>query len=306
MSEFLIAAFYHFVHLPDYEAIQQMLQKLCEEHGVRGTVLLAEEGINGTMAGSRTAVHTILSHLRADPRLQNLEHKESTADFMPFPRLKVRLKEEIVALKVPGVDPNQQVGTYVPPQEWNDLISDPEVLVIDTRNDFEVKVGTFAGAINPATEAFRDFPDFVQQQLNPSKHKKVAMFCTGGIRCEKATSYMLGRGFDEVYHLKGGILKYLEEVSPEESLWQGDCFVFDERVTVDHHLAPGNYQLCHSCQLPLTQTDMERPEFELGVSCHHCFDKRSEEDKERLRERQKQMELAEMRGEVHIGRFFNK
>ncbi len=306
MSNVVIAAFYQFVHLPDYEAVQKQLEQICAENGVRGTILLAEEGVNGTIAGSRQGIDTTLGFLRADERMETLEHKESFSDFMPFQRLKVRLKPEIVALKVPDVDPNRVVGEYVDSTEWNDLISGPEVILIDTRNDFEVEIGSFEGAINPETEAFRDFPDYVETQLDPSKHKKVAMFCTGGIRCEKATSYMLEKGFETVYHLKGGILKYLEEVSQENSLWHGECFVFDERVTVDHNLAPGSYQICHGCQIPLTEADMERPEFERGVCCHHCANRRSEEDKARLRERQKQVELAETRGEVHIGRFFDK
>jgi UPF0176 protein len=233
--------------------MQRPLLSYCQVQGIKGTILLAAEGINGTIAGSRQAIDAVLGFLQADPRFADLEHKESQADFPPFDRLKVRLKKEIVTLGIPEVDPNEQVGTYVHPRDWNELINDPDVVVIDTRNDYEVDIGTFKGAKNPHTDSFRQFPDYVRRHLNPTQHKKVAMFCTGGIRCEKASSYLLSQGFQEVYHLKGGILKYLEEVPPEISHWQGECFVFDQRVAVKHGLEEGTHILCHSCGHPIAE-----------------------------------------------------
>jgi UPF0176 protein len=229
----VIAAFYHFTELPDYESLQNPLKEFCNAHQLKGTILLAKEGINSTIAGSRDAIDAVLAYLREDPRLQNLEHKESYCQGVPFQRMKVRLKKEIVTLGVPDIDPRYRVGTYVEPKDWNELIADPDVIVIDTRNIYEVEFGTFKGAINPNLETFGEFPQYVQEQLNPEKHQKVAMFCTGGIRCEKASAYMLSQGFSEVYHLKGGILKYIEEVPAEESVWEGECFVFDDRVSID-------------------------------------------------------------------------
>lgn len=303
----VIAAFYHFTNLPDYTEMRLPLQQFCITHEVKGTILLAPEGINGTIAGPRPGIDAVFAHLRSDPRMATLEHKESfvdPAEEEPFYRMKVRLKREIVALGLPEVNPNEQVGTYVDPHEWNALISDPEVLVIDTRNDYEYVVGTFRGAINPETRAFREFPAYVRQNLDPKKYKKVAMFCTGGIRCEKATSFMLLEGFEEVYHLKGGILKYLEEVNPEESLWEGECFVFDNRVTVDHYLQPGNYAMCYACKRPLSDEDMESPDYEEGISCPYCVHNLTPEKRVGLAERQKQVKLAEIRQERHIGRLF--
>lgn len=230
---YVVAAFYHFTDLLDYETLQAPLKEFCDIHQLKGTILLAKEGINSTIAGSREAIAALLTYLRTDPRLQNLEHKESYCKGIPFQRMKVRLKKEIVTLGVPDIDPRHRVGTYVDPQDWNALINDPDVLIIDTRNNYEVEFGTFKGAINPHLETFGEFPDYVRSQLTPEKHQKVAMFCTGGIRCEKASAYMLSQGFDEVYHLKGGILRYLEEVSAEESIWEGECFVFDDRVSIN-------------------------------------------------------------------------
>ncbi len=230
---YVVAAFYHFTDLSDYKTLQAPLKEFCDMHQLKGTILLAKEGINSTIAGSREAIAALLAHLRNDPRLQNLEHKESYCKGIPFQRMKVRLKKEIVTLGVPDIDPRHRVGTYVDPQDWNALINDPDVLIIDTRNNYEVEFGTFKGAINPHLETFGEFPDYVRSQLTPAKHQKVAMFCTGGIRCEKASAYMLSQGFDEVYHLKGGILKYLEEVPTEESIWEGECFVFDDRVSIN-------------------------------------------------------------------------
>lgn len=293
----IVVTFYKFVSLPDAAEIQEPLLSYCLAHNVKGTILLAPEGINGTIAATRDAIDAVLAFLRADPRFSDLEHKESTADFPPFERMKVRLKKEIVTLGLPQVDPSEQVGTYISPQEWNILISDPEVTVIDTRNDYEVKIGTFQRAQNPQTRSFRQFPEYVNHNLDPSKHKKVAMFCTGGIRCEKASSFLLTQGFAEVYHLKGGILKYLEEVPAAASLWQGECYVFDQRVAVVHDLELGTYDLCRSCGHPISEADKASTQYEQGVSCTHCFAELTEEKRQRQQEKQKQIDLAKMRNE---------
>jgi UPF0176 protein len=276
--------------LPDYADKQQPLLDYCNERGVRGTILLAEEGINGTIAGEEEAIADVLAFLRSDPRLADLEHKESIADAPPFDRMKVRRKREIVTLGVPEVDPTEQVGTYVSPEDWNKLISDPDVVLIDTRNQYEVSIGTFKGAQDPQTRSFRQFPEYVQTHLDPNRHKKVAMFCTGGIRCEKASAFMLAQGFEEVYHLKGGILKYLEEVPAEESLWEGECFVFDQRVAVQHGLDLGTHDMCASCGHPISDADKTSPHYEAGVSCPHCVDNLTEEKRARqeMKRRQKQ------------------
>ena len=287
-EQIVIATFYKFTPMTDLPKQQQEMKTFCLEHNIKGSILLAEEGINATVAGSRAGVDDLLAWLRQRPGLADLEHKESFATAVPFQRMKVRLKREIVNMQVPSVAPEEMVGRYVPPQEWNALISDPEVLLVDTRNDFEVQLGTFQGAINPHTKAFHQFPGYVQQQLDPQKHKKVALFCTGGIRCEKATSYMLGLGFTEVYHLQGGILKYLEMVPASESLWEGECFVFDERVTVNHDLEPGEGELCHACQRPLTDTDRQSAQYIFGVCCPHCHDTLDPERKARFTEQQRQ------------------
>lgn len=269
----VVAALYKFVRLPDFAEKQYPLLSYCQAQGVRGTILLAAEGINGTIAGSPQGIDSVLSFLRSDPRLADIEHKESYADSLPFDRMKVRLKPEIVTLGLPEVNPNQQVGTYVSPQDWNALISDPEVAVIDTRNDYEVSIGTFKGAQNPETESFRQFPVYVHNHLDPLKHRKVALFCTGGIRCEKASSFMLSQGFQQVYHLKGGILKYLESVPETESLWEGECFVFDQRVAVRHGLAAGTHEMCQGCGRPISPADKLAPEYQEGVSCPYCFER---------------------------------
>lgn len=294
----IVATFYKFVNLPDAAEIQEPLLSYCLAHNVKGTILLAPEGINGTIAATRDRIDAVLAFLCADPRFADLEHKESTADAPPFERMKVRLKKEIVTLGVPEVNPNQKVGIYVSPHEWNALISDPEVTVIDTRNDYEVDIGTFQRAQNPQTRSFRQFPEYVNQNLDPHKHKKVAMFCTGGIRCEKASSFLLAQGFAEVYHLKGGILKYLEEVPAEDSLWEGECFVFDERVAVVHALESGSYDMCRSCGHPISEADKTSPQYEEGVSCPHCFADLTEEKRKRQQEKQKQIELAKNRTHV--------
>ncbi|MCB5188637.1 rhodanese-related sulfurtransferase [Methylobacillus caricis] len=301
MSNIVVAALYKFASLPDYQEIQPRLLAFCNEQSIKGTLLLAEEGINGTVAGSRTAIDALLAYLRKDTRLADIEHKESFTDELPFYRMKVRLKKEIVTLGIPGIDPNKKVGTYVKPEDWNALISDPDVIVIDTRNDYEYGIGTFKGAIDPQTTTFRQFPDYVSKNLDPAKNKKVAMFCTGGIRCEKASSYMMEQGFEEVYHLQGGILKYLENVPPEESLWEGECFVFDQRVAVKHGLEVGDYDQCFACRHPISAADMTSGKYVKGVSCPRCYDTLSAEKRASILERQKQIDLARKRGEVHIG-----
>ncbi len=296
----VVAALYKFVTLDDFHELRQPLLDVCLDAGIRGSLLLAHEGINGTIAGSREGIDRVLAYLRSDPRLADIDEKESLDDSQPFLRMKVKLKKEIVTLGVEGIDPNRLVGTYVEAKDWNAVIADPDVLVLDTRNDYEVKTGSFRGAINPDTETFREFPRFAQQ-FDPARHKKVAMFCTGGIRCEKASAYMLQQGFDEVFHLKGGILKYLEEVPAEQSLWEGECFVFDHRVTVDHALQKGNFELCHGCGWPVSAAEKQSPLFEYGVCCAHCAASVTDEQKMRFRERRKQIELAKARGEQHIG-----
>lgn len=301
MSKYLTAALYKFVSLPDYKQLQAPIQAACESNNIKGTLLLAEEGINGTIAGLPADIHKTLNYLRQDARFADLEHKESYADEHPFYRMKVRLKKEIVTLGVPGVSPTKKVGTYVKPEDWNALISDPDVILIDTRNDYEVDIGTFKGALDPKTTTFREFPEYVAHNLDKTKHKKVAMFCTGGIRCEKASSYMMDQGFEEVYHLQGGILKYLETVPEKTSLWQGECFVFDQRVAVKHNLEVGEYDQCYACRHPLSPQEMQSEQYAAGISCPYCYDKLSEEKRASLSERQKQVALAKKRGEAHIG-----
>ncbi len=304
-SRFLTAAFYKFVDLPDYAERKPALLAFCESRQVKGLILLAREGINSTIAGAPDDVHAVLANLRADPLLADLQHKESFADKAPFYRMKVRLKKEIVTMQVDGISPTHMAGTYVKPQDWNALIADPEVVVVDTRNDYEVEIGTFSGAINPRIKTFAELPQWVQQseqlQAHAGKKPKVAMFCTGGIRCEKSTAYMRAQGFDEVYHLEGGILKYLENIPPADSLWQGECFVFDERVSVGHGLVPGHHGLCRACRQPLEDGATDSPLYETGVSCPRCHATTSETQKNSARERQRQWELAKARQQIHIG-----
>lgn len=301
MPQYLVAALYKFVALPDYDELQAPLKQVCDDNSVMGTLLLALEGINGTIAGPEAGIRAVLAHLRSDPRFADLEHKESWASEMPFLRMKVRLKNEIVTMGAPEADPTKQVGTYVKPDDWNDLISDPDVVLIDTRNDYEVEIGTFKGAVDPRTASFREFPQWVKDHPELGSKPKVAMFCTGGIRCEKASSYMLAHGFEEVYHLQGGILKYLENVAQDESLWEGECFVFDERVSVKHGLEEGTYDMCHACRFPITDEDKRSDKYQKGVSCPRCWDEKSEDQKKRYAARQKQMDLAQQRGDVHLG-----
>lgn len=277
----VVATFYKFVKLEDYREKREPLLNLCQQQNIKGTILLAAEGINGTIWGTRQAIDAVLKLLRSDSRLADLEHQESYSESSTFERIKVKLKKEIVTLGLPEIDPSDRVGTYVNPQDWNKIIADPDVIVIDTRNQYEVSIGTFKGAIDPKTSSFKEFPDYVTQNLNPDRHKKIAMFCTGGIRCEKASSLMLSKGFQEVYHLQGGILKYLEEVAPEESLWQGECFVFDDRVAVKEGLEEGNYQMCPSCGHPISEADKVSPKYEAGISCLYCFDELTPEKRAR-------------------------
>ncbi len=301
MPQIVVCTLYKFVTLDNFQDLRQPLLDVMESHDLRGTLLLASEGINGTVAGSRSAIDSLLAWFHRDPRLADIDYKESFTDHLPFNRAKVKLKKEIVTMGVEGIDPKRVVGTYVSAKDWNKLISDPEVILVDTRNDYEYQVGTFKNAINPNTTSFREFPHFVKANLNPETHKKVAMFCTGGIRCEKSTAFLKEQGFGEVYHLKGGILKYLEEVPPQETLWEGECFVFDERVTVNHQLEKGNYDQCNACRLPITEADKSNEHYQQGVSCPYCYDKVTAEQKVRFMEREKQMALARQRGEAHIG-----
>jgi UPF0176 protein len=301
MPQTVVCALYKFATLEKFEDLRQPLLDVMLDNAVTGTLLLAQEGINGTIAGSREGIDAVLNWLRQDPRLAELDSKESLSDVMPFKRTKVKLKKEIVTMGVEGIDPRRVVGTYVDPKDWNALISDPDVLLIDTRNDYEYQVGTFKDAINPKTDSFREFPAYIADHVLPKKPKKVAMFCTGGIRCEKSTAYLKEQGIDEVYHLKGGILKYLENVDEAESLWEGECFVFDDRVTVNHQLERGGYDQCHACRLPITDEDKASDKYIPGVSCPACFDKVTDDKKARFAEREKQIQLANQRGEAHIG-----
>ncbi len=301
MSDIVVAALYHFVRLPDFRDLQKPLLDCCMNNDIRGTLLLAEEGINGTIAGSREGIDAVLAHIRNDERLALLEHKESYTDAMPFYRMKVRLKKEIVTMGVPDTDPAHIVGTYLDAQEWNEMISDPDVVVVDTRNQYEVEIGTFKNAVSPETTTFREFPEYVKKELADKKDKKIAMFCTGGIRCEKSTSYLKSQGFENVFHLKGGILKYLETVDPAENLWEGECFVFDNRVSVDRDLNKGVYDQCHACRRPISDEDKASPDYQPGISCPHCIDEYSDQDRERFAQRQRQIQLARERGEQHLG-----
>ncbi|MEY8882292.1 rhodanese-related sulfurtransferase [Donghicola sp. XS_ASV15] len=298
---YYIAALYQFTRFDDPAALQEPLKAVCDAGDVKGSLLLAREGINGTIAGPRDGLDAVLAHIRSLPGCAGLEWKEATAEKAPFPRMKVRLKKEIVTMGQPDVDPTAHVGNYVEPEEWNELIRSPDVVTIDTRNDYEVAIGTFEGAVDPMTKSFREFPKWWEENKDRFHNKRVAMFCTGGIRCEKSTNFLLQQGVPEVYHLKGGILRYLEEMPEEESTWEGECFVFDGRVSVGHGLKEGPHELCHACRRPILPEDKDRPEYEAGVSCHQCADETSDADKARFRERQKQMALARERGETHLG-----
>ncbi len=301
-----VSAFYKFTPFADPGAIRGQVETALMAAGAKGTVLVAREGINGTIAAEGSGLDSAMTALCALPGCADLEWKESHAEAMPFWRLKVRLKREIVTMGVPDTDPNQLVGTYVAPEDWNALISDPDTVLIDTRNDYEYAIGTFDGAIDPETETFRDFPEwfrnFRQQLEEQGRTPRIAMFCTGGIRCEKATSFVKAEGIDEVYHLKGGILKYLETIPEPESKWRGECFVFDQRVSVGHGLELGSYDLCHGCKRPVSQADRSDPRFEEGICCPACHDQLTDAQRTRFAERQKQVDLARQRGQAHIGR----
>ena len=302
MRNHLIVAIYKFVPLPDYRDLRDKLAQVCTQQKLLGTILLAAEGINGTIAGKEANIRAFLSYLEQDARFDNLSLKESWSPDNPFLRMKVRLKKEIVTLGQPNIDPNKKVGTYVKPEQWNELISRDDVHVVDTRNNYEIEVGTFHRAINPDTDTFRQFPEWVEGTQNLEKKKAVAMFCTGGIRCEKATAFMLEQGFEEVYHLEGGILKYLETIPKTESLWEGECFVFDDRVTVNHDLKPGSYDMCHGCRCPISIEDKNSPHYIQGVCCPRCHRELTPSQKARFTERQKQIQLAQQRDEKHLGR----
>ncbi|HFC12100.1 MAG TPA: rhodanese-related sulfurtransferase [Anaerolineae bacterium] len=301
MSQYIVSTFYKFINLPDFATYRAALRQLMEQHGVKGTILLAAEGVNGTIAGSRAGIDHVVNWLQHDTPIGSLPTKESFAEQLPFRRTSVKLKKEIVTMGVAGIDPTKDVGIYVPPKAWNALISDPDVLLIDTRNTYETKVGTFKNAVDPRINSFRELPAYMDEQLATKKPKKVAMFCTGGIRCEKSTAYLRAKGFEQVYHLEGGILKYLEEIAEDESLWEGECFVFDERVAVNQQLEKGSYVLCYGCQMPLNAEELASDKYELGVSCPYCYDQRTDEQKASSAERRRQMQLAQARNEQHIG-----
>ncbi|MCH9745664.1 MAG: rhodanese-related sulfurtransferase [Proteobacteria bacterium] len=298
---FTVCALYQFVRLDDFEDFSKPLRELMLDLDIKGTILLALEGLNGTISGQSKSIDKLLDFLDKDGRFNQLEIKFSQSQKPPFKRLKVKLKKEIVTLGVTGIDPKESVGTYVAPQDWNALISDPDVVLIDTRNNYEYEIGSFKGAINPVTETFREFPEYTKNNLEQYRHKKVAMFCTGGIRCEKSTAYLKTQGFDTVYHLQGGILKYLEQMPQEDSLWEGECFVFDDRVAVKHNLEQGQYDQCHACRYPITEQDKAHDHYEKGVSCPRCYGTKNEDQVKRYREREKQVQLAKARGEEHIG-----
>jgi UPF0176 protein len=301
MTKYIVCAMYKFVALDNFEAMRQPLLDAMEKNGIKGTLLLANEGINGTVSGTREGIDGLLHYLNSDSRINPISCKESLHDDQPFYRTKVKLKKEIVTMGVEGIDPRQTVGTYVKPKDWNALISDPDVTVIDTRNDYEIEIGTFKHAIDPKTKTFREFPEYVANALDTTKNKKVAMFCTGGIRCEKSTAYLKEQGFEEVYHLEGGILQYLEDVPKDESLWEGDCFVFDNRVAVNHDLEKSKYDQCYACRLPITVEDKKSDVYEPGVSCPHCCGTHTDDQIARFREREKQVQLAKARNQEHVG-----
>jgi UPF0176 protein len=301
---FVVAAVYKFVSLYDIDGLRQTLQQLCDKNQILGTILLAEEGINGTIAAPRNGMTKCLNWLEADGRFDQLSLKFSFSPDQPFLRMKVRPKREIVTMGCPEINPAKRTGTYVDPKDWNGLIADPDVLLVDTRNSYETAIGMFAGAVDPMTTNFREFPEWALSLANQPadrRPKKIAMYCTGGIRCEKASALMQDMGFDEVYHLKGGILKYLEDVPASNSQWQGECFVFDGRVAVDQDLQPGSYYMCHACRMPLSADDVAHPDFEDGISCPHCKHDLDPDRAARFAERQKQMRLATERGEAHLG-----
>ncbi len=301
MSQHTVYTLYKFIAMQHWRELREPLLAVMTAQDIRGTVLLASEGINATVSGRADNIAAFMDWLRGQAGLADLEYKQSSTDKPPFKRAKVKLRKEIVSMGVAGIDPRHVVGTYVEPEDWNQLISDPDVLLIDTRNQYEVDVGTFANAVNPQIDSFREFPDYVKQHLDPAKHRRVAMFCTGGIRCEKSTALLKEQGFAEVYHLKGGVLKYFEDVPQENSLWRGECFVFDDRVAVNHALEAGRYDQCHACRMPITDAHKASPHYEKGISCPHCYAKTAPVDRQRFAQREKQLTLAKQRGESHLG-----
>ena len=302
-NEILVAALYKFVEIDDLLSLQSNLYEICKKNNIMGTILIANEGINGTISGKTNEINQTISLLKSDKRFTNIEIKYSSSDKQPFHRMKVRLKKEIVTIGLPEINPNKKVGTYVKPDDWNDLISDPNVVVIDARNKYETKIGSFQNALDPETSSFREFPDWVKKfkSSKENANKKIAMFCTGGIRCEKASSLMKEEGFEDVYHLQGGILKYLETIDKENSLWNGECFVFDQRVCLTDELEVGSYKMCFACRMPITEEEMQNEKYIEGISCIYCYDKTTKEKKERFGSRQKQILLAKERGEKHLG-----
>ena len=301
IKSFVVVAMYKFVRLNDYKTMQPILLSFCQKRQIFGTILLAEEGINGTVVGSRQNLDDLLTFLKLDTRLSGLEYKESYSEDIPFHRMKVKLKKEIVTMGQPNIKPSHRTGLRIQPKQWNEIISDPDVLLIDARNQYEFQIGSFKDATSSGTTSFREFPDFVDNNLELQKTKKIAMFCTGGIRCEKASTYMLEQGFEEIYQLNGGILKYLEEIERDESLWQGECFVFDSRISVDYQLAKGNFEQCFACRSPITADDMKSKDYEEGVSCSYCINKNTAEQRAAFNERQRQVRLAKQRNQKHVG-----
>jgi UPF0176 protein len=310
MDSYLTTTFYHFVKIEEYKKLQPVIQKFCDKSFIKGTILLASEGINGTLSADEKNINGLHHFIKNDERFKNkfknISHKESWAKKNPFYRMKVKLKKEIVTLGVEGISPTKKVGKYVKPDEWNELISDPDTIIIDTRNTYEVDIGSFKGAVNPKTKSFRELPQFLEKNIKKYKGKKIAMFCTGGIRCEKATSFLVEKGIENVFHLQGGILKYLEKISKEKSLWEGECFVFDQRVAVTHKLKEGKYNQCFACRHPLSPDEMLSEQYKKGTSCPYCYNKLSNKKKSSLLERQKQIDLARKKGEEHIGKIINK
>ncbi len=300
-KKYLNVAFYKFVHFPNYTSFQSKILNFCVERNIKGTILLAEEGINGAVAGTKKNIYELLNSLKIDNRFSDITHKESYSEEIPFHRMRVKLKKEIVSLGRPNINLSNRSGIRVDPKNWNILLADPDVVLVDARNDYEYQIGTFKNAISPKTTNFREFPAFIKEKLNTKKNKKIAIFCTGGIRCEKASSYMLSKGFENVYQLNGGILKYMDEIETDKSLWEGECFVFDSRVSVDFELAEGNYEQCYACRRPLSEKDLQSNLYQKGISCPYCINKTSDAQRASFRERQQQVELAEKRNEKHIG-----
>ena len=302
-NEILVATLYKFFKVDDLVALQNQLYAICNKNNVMGTILIANEGVNGTISAKPREIEKTLISIQKDDRFSEIEIKYSSTNKQPFHKMRVRLKKEIVTIGLPEINPNKTVGTYVKPEEWNDIISDPDVILIDTRNKFEIKIGSFKNALDPRTTSFRDFPEWVKKfkQDKTNTNKKIAMYCTGGIRCEKASSLMKEEGFNEVYHLQGGILKYLEQVEKEKSLWEGECFVFDDRVCLTENLEVGSYKMCFACRMPITEDELNDDRYEEGISCLYCYDKTTKDKKERFESRQKQIELSKLRGEKHIG-----